>query len=54
MYALYPFSLQEIAMPSVIMYMLKSLFISCKKHSNKWLDDAITIYFHVLAPPHGT
>ena len=54
LYALYPFILQEIAMPYVIIYIFKLLFISCKERSNKWLDDAATIYFHVSAPPHGT
>ena len=39
---------------SVIIYIFKLLFISCKERSNKWLDDAVTIYFHVSAPQHGT
>ena len=45
LYALCPFNQQEIAMPSVIFYIFKLLFISYKERSNKWLDDAVTFTF---------
>ena len=35
-YALYPSNLQEIAMPFVIIFLLKLLLISCKERSKKW------------------
>ena len=54
LFDLYPIYLQEIAMPSVFIFIFKLLYIFCKERSNKWLDDVATIYFNVLAPPHGT
>ena len=35
-YALYPFNLQEIAVPFVIIFLFKLLLIPCKERSKKW------------------
>ena len=35
-YALYPFNLQEIVMPFVIIFLFKLLLISYKERSKKW------------------